>query len=109
MTSPDLHEDERAEIIEAFKDSDPALYERFHLSRLFKYHSSVLDLALEKQLAKAARLRFEADWDEAIAAAADAYTTMYLIAGVAPDEAQEKAEELANDGAGGMAALAALI
>lgn len=105
-TEQDQHQDERDEIVEAFRDAEPVLHERICTSRLFRSHSGVLDFALDRQLTKAAKLRFDGDWDEARAAAAEAYTTMYLIAGLPDEQAREKGTELADDGAGG--ALAAL-
>jgi hypothetical protein len=95
--------DERREILEVLEDEDPKGWESFHARSLFMMCPIELSNTLEKQLERAARLKFENDREEANAAAIEVYYTIYLIIGDDPTTARRKAEDL-----GGSAVKAAL-
>jgi len=94
------YEEERAEILEAFREHDFAVWERYHASRLVRRHAAqaVLEAQFEVQLIEATRHLAEDLDDEAFADAIQrTYTTALIIAGYSAPQASLMARSFSTD------------
>lgn len=92
--------DEREEILDVMRENDKETWESFQAYDLFMLspiHTTLMK-ALEMQLERAGKLKFEGDWDEAKEARIKVYLTIYKVTGASLETARQKAEELAEEG-----------
>ncbi|MHB0984935.1 MAG: hypothetical protein ACYC05_04990 [Sulfuricella sp.] len=94
------NEEERSEILEAFRDHDREVWERYHASRLVRRHAAqaALESQFEAELAEAARQLAEDIDDEAFADSIQrTYVTALIIAGYSPLQASLMATTFSTD------------
>lgn len=94
------NEEERSEILEAFRDNDREAWERYHASKLVRRHAAqaALEAQFEAELAEAARQLAEDIEDEIFAdMIRRTYTTALIIAGYSPMQASLMATAFSVD------------
>jgi len=84
VTKPVKHEDERAEILDTFRDHDRRIWDKFQLAKLARRHAAsvTMDRAFQRQIDDlACGIAEEIEDDEIATLVQQAYTTLLMIAG----------------------------